>query len=99
VETTAISYSLSLDQSYLHRDHEVYVTYNDGILVEVCDKPSLNYRRQEYHPELLKRAVLSELVKIIDHSIMNKPLLNWNKSEFKPSHLMPAIQASYQTLL
>ncbi len=50
VETTAISYSLSLDQSYLHRDHEVYVTYNDGILLEVSDRPSLNYRRQEYNP-------------------------------------------------
>lgn len=45
-ETTIISYGLSLDQSFLNRDHEVYVTYNDGILVEITENKMLSYRRK-----------------------------------------------------
>jgi hypothetical protein len=67
--------------------------------MEVTNNDRINYRRQEYVPELLKRAVLSELVKIIDNSVVNRPLLNWNKNEFKPSHLAVSIQNTYKSLL
>jgi len=52
-----ITYALSLDYSFLDKDQEVYVTYNDGFLVEISDC-ILKYRRKQYQPELLKRAVL-----------------------------------------
>lgn len=52
-----ITYALSLDYSFLDKDQEVYVTYNDGLLVEIEDC-NMKYRRKEYQPEILKRAVL-----------------------------------------
>jgi hypothetical protein len=49
-ETTALGFALSIDQEYLHREHEVYVTYNDGILLEIGDNGLINYRRKEFIP-------------------------------------------------
>lgn len=41
---------------------------------------------------------MTEIVKLIDNTIINKPLIGWNRNEAKPSHLFPAICTSYMNL-
>ena len=98
VEATVLSYSLSVDQSYLQKNQEVYVTYNDGILFEVEEGELIKYRRKAFHPELLKRAVLTEFVKLIDDIILQQPSLGWTEPGFKPSHFFTSLQSTYVSM-
>lgn len=46
LEAHIISYALSLNKKFMNKDDEVYVTYNDGLILEVNDKKTLYYRRK-----------------------------------------------------
>lgn len=92
-------YSLSLDQGYLGQEKEVYVTYKDGILMEMQEnKQFIRYRRKLMNTELLKRAVLQEYAKLIDQIVINQPLLGWEDKDYLPSHFFQTIHSSYQAL-
>ena len=49
-----LSYALGINPT---EDHEVYVTYNDGLVCEVEDG-LWTYRRKGLRPEIVRRAVL-----------------------------------------
>jgi hypothetical protein len=76
----------------------VYVTFNDGFLLEVQEGEMVKYRRKMMHPELLKRAVLAEFVKLIDKIANEKPDLGWSEPGMKPSHFFTCIHSSYLTI-
>lgn len=94
-----ILYGVSLNQQYLQLDKEVYVSFTDGILVETQEESNtIKYRRKNLNAELLKRAVLKEYAKLIDHIVLNQPLLRWDDRDLKPSFFFESILKSYKSL-
>lgn len=98
-ESIALLYSLSIDRTFIIQEPEIYVTYNDGILLDMSEfGDTIKYRRKTMHPEIAKRAVLTELGRLIDHVVLKQPNIGWTTPDMKPSHFFSSIHSAYITL-